>query len=578
MSDLNGGALMAKTLATLGVKHVFALHGGHLDAFLVAAPEEGLELIDTRHEATCGHAADGYARATGGKVGVAVITAGPGFTNGLTPMASAYLDAIPTLFFAGAPPLRETETNPLQGGFDQVAMAAPACKWAHRITNVERIPDLIEKAIRVATTGRPGPVFLEVPIDIMFAPSPPIMLPVSSDIGVTGLKRAAPSPSVSEEILTILSMAKRPAIVAGGGTILSPSSEPLRKFIEASGVPVLTNSRAHGVVPHDHPLYCGGVDAMGIAAMSGQAPDVVMLAGARQGLFTGGRSGAVIPANAKLIQIDTDAGELGRLRPADVPLVADCAATFELLADGAQGYSWTDKSEWVSALKTARSAVNALFEEAPAQSKSSAIHPYHAAKAVAEALHPETILSCDGGEAIAWASMHLKSSGPGRFMTNGYLGCLGVGPGLAIGAAIAHPGTPVAVITGDGAVGFNIQEFDTMVRHRLPILTIVMNNSGWGMSKQGQDIVYGPNRRSVVALNDTNYDQVAAGFGAAGERIDRVEDIAPAIERAQTSGVPSCLNIITDPEIGHPVTQSMVGDVNAENEIAIPYYENIPVN
>ncbi len=577
MNTLNGGGLMAQTLARLGVKHVFALHGGHLDSFLVAAVDEGLSLIDTRHEATCGHAADGYARVTGGEIGVAVITAGPGFTNGLTPMASAYLDAIPTLFFAGAPPLRETETNPLQGGFDQVAMAAPVCKWAHRVTHVERIPDLIEKAIRIAKTGRPGPVFLEVPIDIMFAPARPLMLPVEDRRAIDRLRAPAPSGHAVAAMLEMLASAERPVIIAGGGTILSPSSEPLMKFAEASGIPVVANGRAHGVLRPDHPNNCGGVDAVGVAALSGTTPDVVLLAGARQGLFTGGRSGGVIPPDAKLIQIDTDANELGRLQTPDIPVIADCAESFKALAEGAREKSWRDYAEWRGILQNAPQAVRSLFEDAAAQSKPNAIHPYHAAKAAMGALRPETAIVCDGGEAVSWATMHLRVPAPGRFMANGYLGCLGIGPGMAIGAATAEPDRPVAVVMGDGAVGFNIQEFDTMVRHELPILTMVFNNSGWGMSRNGQDLVFGPNRRSAVALSDTNYDQVAKGFGAEGERIERFEDIAPAIEQAQASGRPTCLNIITDPDIAHPVTASMIGDVAAENEIAIPYYENIPI-
>src|SRR5215470_12573029 len=169
MDKINGGIALAKSLRALGVAEVFTLHGGHLDSFLVACPGEGIRLTDTRHEATAGHAAEAYARATG-KIGVCVITAGPGFANALTAMVDAWLDAVPVVFIAGSPPLREVATNPLQGGFDQVAMAAPVTKWSLRITNVERVPDLVDKAVRIALNGRPGPVFLEMPIDVMFAP------------------------------------------------------------------------------------------------------------------------------------------------------------------------------------------------------------------------------------------------------------------------------------------------------------------------------------------------------------------------------------------------------------------------
>lgn len=276
---MNGGALIASTLARLGVTDIFALHGGHLDALLVACPDEGIRLIDCRHEATCGHAAEGYARSTGGRIGVALVTAGPGFANALTPMTSAWLDAMPVLFIAGSPPLREIETNPLQGGFDQLAMATPVCKWVHRITHTERIPDLFDKAIRIALSGRPGPVFIEVPIDVMFAPVESIMIPVER--APESNFRPAPPPAATEQAIDLLVAAERPVILAGGGTILSPSSEPLGQFAEITGIPVASNNKAHGVLPFDHPQYIGGTGAIGAATVAGAGPDVVLMLGAR---------------------------------------------------------------------------------------------------------------------------------------------------------------------------------------------------------------------------------------------------------------------------------------------------------
>src|SRR5258708_354084 len=214
MARITGGAALAKSLRALGVTEVFTLHGGHLDSFLVACPDEEIRLTDTRHEATAGHAAEAYARATG-KIGVCVITAGPGFANSLTAMVDAWLDAVPVLFIAGSPPLREVATNPLQGGFDQVAMAAPVTKWSHRITNAERIADLVDKAVRTALTGRPGPVFLEVPIDVMFAPlaAEALALPQRPALA----SRPAPTPPAVEAILTLLAEAPRPPGSLGGG-------------------------------------------------------------------------------------------------------------------------------------------------------------------------------------------------------------------------------------------------------------------------------------------------------------------------------------------------------------------------
>jgi acetolactate synthase-1/2/3 large subunit len=437
------------------------------------------------------------------------------------------------------------------------------------------VPDLIEKAMRIARHGRPGPVFLDIPIDVMFAPAKRQAMPVTSSDGVFGHHAPAPAPATVQKVLELLRGATRPLIVAGGGTILSSTAAPLRRFVEASGIPVVTNSKAHGLLPADHPQYGGGTGAVGAATMTGTPPDVVVLAGARQGLYTGGRSGSIVPKDATLIQIDQDAAEIGRLRAADLAVVADCAASFEALADAAGG-DWPDFSRWAERLKALKQAAKEPFEEQPAETRPGMLHPYHAAKAAVTALDPDTTLITDGGESSAWCDMHLRAAGPGRFMSNGYLGCLGCGPGMAIGAAVALPGSRVAVFSGDGAAGFHLQEFDTMVRHELPILTVVLNNACWGMSQHGQDLVYGANRRSAVALASSRYDEVATALGAWGANINRLEDIEPAIREAQAQSGPACINITTDPDVVHPVTRAMVGDTSSEANIAVPYYENIP--
>lgn len=570
-----GGALIARTLATLGVKDVFALHGGHLDAFLVACPDEGIRLTDFRHEASAGHAADAYARSSDTGFGVCVVTAGPGFTNALTPMTSAWVDAVPVVFIVGSPPLREVETNPLQGGIDQIAMAAPVTKWAHRVTGVERLPDLIEKAARIAVSGRPGPVLLDVPIDVMFMPVRDVMFPVNAR--PVRADRPAPSRSATERALTLLAGAERPVIIAGGGAVFSRCSESLRRFAEASGVPVAASTMARGVLPESHPQYVGGVASIGGAVARGAPPDVVVMAGARAGMYLGGRSGSTIPADARVIQIDVDGGEIGRLRPVDQAVVADCDETFAAFADACGAFAWPDRRDWVQTLNAGRRPFDPLFADAPTETRPGVLHPYHATKAAMDALEEGTVVVIDGGESSGWASVTVRSAGPGLCIQNGYLGCLGISQGMAIGSAIANPGRPVAIFSGDGAVGFNIQEFDTMVRHELPIVTIVLNNACWAISRRGQDIVFGENRRSIVGLANTRYDQVAAAFGGDGVTVDRYDDIAPAVRRALASRRPTCINLIVDAEVVNPAIPAMVGDPSVPDQIMIPYYENIPI-
>lgn len=574
MSQSSGGAILAASLRSLGITEVFTLHGGHLDAFLVSCPSYGIRLTDTRHEAAAGHAAQAFARARD-EVGVCVITAGPGFSNALTSMVDAWLDATPVLYIAGSPPLREVATNPLQGGFDQVAMAAPVTKWSHRVTNVERLPDLIDKAVRTARSGRPGPVFLEIPIDVMFAPldEANVRLPQLPELTA----RPSPSPEVVEKLLALLAEAERPAIIAGGGALSARCASHLKAFVEYTGVPVLSSSKALGVLPVDHPLYGGPASTLAVAASAAKAPaDLVVLLGARAGLFLGGRSGSIIPDSARLVQIDVDGSEIGRLRMPDIAIVADCGEALAAMRRHAASRTWSPRKAWVDALQRCRTVAMAQFKDAPKVTRESLLHPFHAARAVAEALRSDTAIAYDGGEAPAWFLPFAHSPGPGLCIGNGYLGCLGVGQGYAIGLARARPGKPVAIIMGDGAAGFHIAEFDTMVRHSLPILTVIFNNGCWGMSQHGQQLVYGKQNLSVVGLRHSDYHKVAEGFGCWAERVTRYEDIAPAVRRAQAETRPSCINILTDPDIIHPVTPMMLGRTDTKNEISIPYYENIP--
>lgn len=573
--SITGGAVLAKSLRALGVAEVFALHGGHLDAFLVACADEQIRLTDTRHEATAGHAAEAYQRATG-QIGVAVITAGPGFANALTAMVDAWLDAQAVLFIAGSPPLREVATNPLQGGFDQVAMAAPVTKWSHRITNVERIPDLIDKAVRLALSGRPGPVFLEMPIDVMFAPiaAHEVVLPAQPAL----IARPAPPPEATQAVIALLAKAERPAIIVGGGALSARCPALLGELASLTATPVLASSKGNGALPADHPMNGAAAGGLAAAAMgAGQPADLVILIGARQGLFLGGRSGSIVPANAKLVQIDIDGAEIGRLRAPDIAVTADSGEALAALLSAAKGRAWPKRDAWIGLLRQLRAAGQLAFKDAPPMTPAGLIHPFHAARAVAEALDPDTAIAYDGGEAPAWFQPFGRSPGPGLYLGNGYLGALGCGQGYAIGLARARPGKPVALIMGDGAAGFHIAEFDTMARHRLPILTVIFNNAAWGMSQHGQELVFGKQNLAAVKLAPSAYHQVAQGFGCRGEEIARFDDIAPAVRAAQEGGEPACLNILTDPDVAHPVTAMMVGRLDAEDEIPIPYYENIPL-
>jgi acetolactate synthase-1/2/3 large subunit len=587
VNNLTGGGLLAKTLQAAGVTEVFSLHGGHLDSFLIACKDHGIRLTDTRHEASAGHAAEAYARATG-KIGVAVVTAGPGFANAYTAMANAYVDRMPVLFIVGAPSSREADLNTLQGGIDQIAAASHVTKWTYRISNGARVPEIVEQAIRRAMSGAPGPVLLEIPIEVMFTPvKAPERAEKMDNFG--GNAGAAPSSAQIAALLDLLQEAERPVVIAGGGATLSRCAEALAAFAELAQVPVVTGTRAEGLMPQESEFYGGSSMSVPVAAAMGAPADVVLLLGVRIGLFTGGRYGLISP-DAKVAQIDIDGAEPGRGGPIGLAVTADCRTALLEMTLAARQRRWPDRRSWAAKLQMAREIPNQQMSSTPIYNAQGLLHPYHAAKALAAAIPENAVIVCDGGESSIWMRDHIRPRGTGSFHTTGYLGALGVGQGFAIGAARAFPDRPVILFAGDGAVGFHISEFDTMLRHGLNIHTVVLNNACWGMSQNGQDLIYGKDKRAIVSLRDTDYEKVAAGFGGFGARAGKVEEIGPAVLAALSSGRPSCINVRIDGDIINPVTARMVGvalppagkapekatTMSAKpDKVVMPYYENV---
>lgn len=569
---LIGGQILARTLKAAGVKQAFALHGGHLEALLKGCVDEGIALTDFRHESAAGHAADAFARATG-ELGVCIVTAGPGFTNAISAMANAGLDGSPVLFIVGAPPLREVETNPLQGGIDQIAIARPAVKWALQIPATERIADLTAMAIRTARTAPTGPVLLELPIDVLHMSVPASQ--AQPPAGVNVRPHAAPSPAEAQALADLLLAAKRPVLIAGTDAANMDCATAVRALTAALPLPVFTKSQAAGLLPAGHACDGGGAGNLALLPLLGiEPPDLVVLLGGKLGLLLGGRSGAVVPHAAKLAQIHSNPAEIGRIRDVDLAIAADSAETIRALATALDGRAPEGLAAWRAQALSAAGVFDSQFPEAES---AGGIHPYHAAKAVAEAAGPDAVYVFDGGEAASWGGAAAQVNRPASVLSHGYLGCLGIGPGFAIGAQLAFPERRVVHLTGDGALGFHIQEFDTMVRHRLPVVNVVLNNQVWGMSIHGQQIMFGGNYNVISKLGGTCYSDIAGAFGLHSERVTRFGDLAGALQRAFACGGPAFIEVMTDAEVVHPVTVAMLGQVEeGSDDVLIPYYENIP--
>ena len=542
MAKVTGGELVVRTLMKAGVTNIFGLHGAHLETIFQSCLDHKIPVTDTRHEVAAGHAAEGYARSTRG-LGVAMVTAGPGFTNVITSLANAYLDRTPVLYITGSSALSEAETNTLQSGLDQVAIATPITKWAHRVTVTQNLPRLVAQAVRMATSAPTGPVLLDLPIDVLITQVEEESAPIPENLQLDS--PAPPQPRAVDEAMALLKAAQRPLIMAGVGAYFAGAGEELRAFAEASGIPVFSDFQAHGLLPSDHPLYGGTYHKMADLSAPEQRPDVVLALGVRFGLFTLGMNDLVVPLAAKIIHVEVDAKEIGRLRQAAVAIVADSRETLHALNARAKSEKWPDRGKWQQAVRNAKVERCKRMQE-DLNRPAPPIHPLQAVSAIVDSMPEDTIVIGDGAEAYHWMNEVIRQNKPGGYITHGFLGAVGMGLGLSLGAQVANPKRPVLCLVGDGAIGFTIAEFDTMARHKLPIVAVVMNNHSWAASQHFQEIVSGKNRLLGTELRDANYHEVAQAFGCFGRRVTKIEELGPVIKEAFASGKPACVNVSID--------------------------------
>src|SRR5579862_301009 len=545
MGMVSGGELVVRTLMRANVKNIFGLHGAHLETIFQSCLDHHIPITDTRHEVAAGHAAEGYARSSR-SLGVAMATAGPGFTNIITSIANAYLDRTPVLYLSGSAGLRDAETNTLQAGLDQLAVATPITKWAHRITIAQDIPRLVAEAIRVATSGPTGPVFLDLPADVLGTQVDEASVTIPDKILLDASSVPAPQSKAIGDAIAMLAGASRPVIMVGAGAYMSGvTAEELREFVEATGTPVFSDFQAHGLLPSNHPLYGGTFHKMADLAAPDQRPDVILALGVRFGLFTLGMSDAVVPHAAKIIHVEIDPKEIGRLRQVAIPIVADPRETLRALNAQAKGQQWPDRKKWQQTIRDAKAArckglQKDLDRPAPP------IHPLQAVSAIVANINEDAIIVGDGAEAYHWMNEVIHQTHSGSYITHGFLGAVGFGLGLALGAQVANPKRQVLCLVGDGAIGFTIAEIDTMVRHKLPIVAVVMNNHSWAASQHFQEIVSGADHLVGTELRDANYHEVAAAFGCHEQRVTEIKDLGPAIKSAFASGRPACINVSID--------------------------------
>jgi acetolactate synthase-1/2/3 large subunit len=531
MATVIGSQILARALQRLEIDTMFYLMGGPMLAAETACIEEGIRSIDVRHEQAAAMMAHAYGRVLN-KIGVCMAASGPATMNLVTGVSNAWADAAPLLAIGGASPVSQFDMGAFQE-MDQLSVFKPITKWAERIYDPRRIPELVALAVRQALDGPPGPVYLDLPGDVLYRQVDEDTVRYPDAAQVMTRHRPVGDPAQVEAAIALLEKAERPIIVSGSGILWSGASEQLRQWVDKTGIPFYTTPQGRGVVPDDHEL-----SFLTARSTAFREADLALVIGTRINYVIGYLSPPRFNANAKLIQVDINPQEIGHNHVADVGIVGDAGAVLEQLLAAADGrlkknaYStWTNHLKAVDEEKTRESEARLSNDATP-------IHPLRLCKEVRDFLDRDAVLVVDGQEILNFGRQSIPTFEPGHRLNSGPFGTMGVGLPFGLGAKAAKPDKQVLVLHGDGSFGLNAMELDTAVRWKLPVVTVVSLNGGWTAdpdgNKPGRDLGY------------TRYDKMAEALGCHGEYVEEPSQIRPALERAFKSGIPALVNVKTD--------------------------------
>ena len=537
MGLLHGGWLVAKILKREGVEVVFTLSGGHIAGIYDGCLREGIRVVDTRHEQAAVHAAEGWAKVTR-RPGVALLTAGPGVTDGITGVANAYLAGSPVLIIGGAAPQGLWDRGALQE-MGQLELLRPITKWARSVHETSRLSEYTAMAFRQMLSGKPGPAFLEMPMDILagladtetlFDPGQP------ANYRYQG--RTAPDPAMVEQAAALLAKAQRPVIMAGTAVWWCDATRPLRQLAERLNAPVYLNGAGRGCLPPTHPLFFSNSRRKAL-----QGADTILAVGTRMDFRLNHGQPPLIPAEANVIWLDLAAEDVGVNRGAQVALVGDVGLSMSQLAECAQQLS---AGEWLEYIRT-QERKGEERDGAALNSDAVPIHPMRFCREIRDFIDEDTTVVGDGGDIVSYAGRVINVYRPGYWLDSGPMGCLGTGTGFAMAAQLARPGKRVLIVYGDGSFGLNGMEFESMVRQKLPIVAIIGNDGAWGQIKHPQKAIVGHTTAAELAPG-IRYDKMVEALGGYGELVESPQEIRPALERAFASGLPACVNVLIDPD------------------------------
>ena len=539
-TQVHGGRLVAQTLKAHGVSKLFTLSGGHLFSIYDGCREEGIDLVDVRHEQTAAFAAEGWSKVTR-EPGVCALTAGPGVTNGMSAIASASQNNSPMFVLGGRAPAFRWGQGSLQE-IDHVPFVRPLVKMAATAESTAEIPALVDEAMRTAATPRYGPTFVDFPLDQVFmeAPAPedpPRPLPQPWE-GPAADGRALDRASA------LLRDAERPVIMAGTGLYWGRGENELLALAGELRVPVFLNGLARGCVPADHDLFLSRARGAGLSGA-----DVAIVIGVPLDFRLG--FGAAFAPDAEIIVIDLAEPEREHPRAVAAELYGALPATLAALHAGANGSDLrSERDAWVGSLRAIETEKRDA-EAAELTDDRTPLHPMRIYGELARILPRDAIVIGDGGDFVSYAGRLIDSFQPGCWLDPGPYGCLGSGPGYALAAKLARPEQPVVLLLGDGALGFSGMEFDTLARHGVAVMGVVGNNGIWALEKHPMEALYG---YSVAAelRPETRYDTVAEALGADGILVRTAAELRPALERGLGATRPTLINVLTDPSVAYP--------------------------
>ncbi len=533
---VHGGRLVARRLAAHGVTKLFTLSGGHLFSVYDGCREEGIDIVDVRHESCAAFAAEGWAKVTR-TPGVCALTAGPGVTNGMSALGSALQNHSPMLVLGGRAPAMRWGQGSLQE-IDHVPFVRPLTRFAATAGSTAEIPALIDEAWDAAVRPHSGPAFVDLPLDHVF-------MEAEDERGdeEPAARPAPPLPDLARA-LTLLADAERPVIMAGTNLYWGHGEDALRELVERRGIPVFLNGLARGCIAADHELFFSRARSTAL-----KGADLALVVGVPMDFRLG--FGKSFGDDTEIVAIDVAEPERDHPRAPAAELHGDVAAILAGLAEG----GGNDTREWVETIRAAerekREGERELREDPRAP-----LHPMRLYAELGEVLDRDAIVIGDGGDFVSYAGRVIDSYEPGCWLDPGPFGCLGSGPGYALAAKLAHPDRQVVLLLGDGAFGFSGMEYDTLARHGVNVVGVMGNNGIWGLEKHPMEFLYG---YSVAAdlRPETRYDQVVEALGGHGELVREPGEFRGAMERAFEAGKPALVNVLTDPSVAYPRSSNL---------------------